>query len=468
MSDAGEGVQEGGVSSLIEELRAIVGERGLLLGPDASMRSCDPFREVTPALAAIVRPGSTMELSSVMALCTRWKRPVVIQGGRTGVVGGAYARDGDFVISLERMNAIEGIDPIGQVAVVQAGATMEAVQDAVAAHDMLYPVDLGSKGSATIGGTIATNAGGNRALRWGVTRANILGLEAVLADGTVVDAMNRMIKNNTGYDVKQMLIGSEGTIGIVTRAVLKLVPAPRTQRAAFVAVPDFAALLELLKRARRMQILSAFEVMWRDYYDLVADNDATRRPISCGHPYYVLMEAMGYHEAADTAAFEALLESAFRSGLIADAVIASSGRQISELWRVREGSEIIVKEMNPFIAFDISVDIGRAEAFVDAVKAAISDIFACSRFVSFGHLGDNNLHLGVHVGPDTRLHGRKIEDIVYGVVADFEGELTAEHGIGQFKREYLPQHVSTGAFACMKRIRRAMDADGLLNPDVLF
>lgn len=456
------------VEDTIAALLAIVGERGLVLGDDARMRSCDPFRDVPPASGVIVRPATTNECARVLRLCAERGQRIVTHGGRTGVAGGAYAGVEEVVVSLERMSAIELIDPVGQLAVVGAGATLEAVQDAVAEHDMLYPVDLGAKGSATIGGTIATNAGGNRVLRWGMTRANLLGLEAVLPDGTVVEVMNRLVKNNTGYDVKQLFVGSEGTLGIVTRAVLRLVPKPITQMVAFVALPNFDAVIQFLARARRMQILSAFEVMWADYYDLVAASGTGRSPMAPGHPFYVLVEGMGYDEAHDASLFESFLEEAYEAGLVEDAVSATSGRQVADLWLAREGSEVIVREMSPFISFDVSVDIVRAADFVETVKAAVVAEFKGARFVTFGHLGDNNLHLGVHVGPESLSHEHAVEAIVYRIVREFGGALTAEHGIGQFKRDFLPGHVASGHFEVMRRIRDAIDPKRLINREVLF
>ncbi len=453
---------------LIDALRGIVGERGLLLGDDVLARSCDPFRDVPPGGPAIVRPASTAEVSEVMALCHARGQRIVTHGGRTGVAGGAYVDADEIVLSLERMNGMGDIDPDGLCVTVEAGCTLEALQNAVAAHDLLYPIDLGSKGSATIGGTIATNAGGNRVVRWGMTRANVLGIEVVLADGTIVPAMNRLVKNNSGYDVKQLFIGSEGTLGIITRAVLKLVPQPRSQRVAFVALHDFASVRALLNRARRLPPLSAFEVMWRDYYDLVAMSDSGRHPVAPNHPYYVLVETMGYDEEGDTALFNRFIEDAYETGIIADAVVATSDRQAQDLWKVREGSEIIVREMSPFVSFDISVAVGQAEHFVAAVRAALDDAFASVRTVTFGHLGDNNLHLGVHIGPDTAARETEIERVVYAVLATFEGALTAEHGIGRFKRAFLPDHVSRGALETMRRVRRALDPTTLLNREVLF
>lgn len=454
--------------TLLDQLRLITGDRGLLTGEDVSARSCDPFVHVAPGSPAIVRPASTEELSRVLALCHVSGQRVVTHGGCTGVAGGTLAGPAEIIISLERMNRIVEVDPINMTMTVEAGVTVEAVQNIAAEHGLLYPLDLGSKGTATIGGTIATNAGGNRVIRWGMTRQNISGLEAVLADGTIVTQLNRFLKNNTGYDLKQLFIGSEGTLGVVTQAVLKLVPAPITHKVAFVSVPGFTALLDLLVRARQMQQLSAFEAMWHDYYTLVAGHDPTRRPVAPDQPFYVLIEAMGYDEAVDESAFSTFLEDAFEAGLIVDAVFAQSGKQAEDLWRVRESSEILVREMGPFVSFDISVDIRRADEFVRAVRAALVERFGTFRSVAFGHLGDSNLHIGVHIGPDTRERENEIEACVYGTLAKFGGALTAEHGVGIAKRAFLPDHVTPEALTTMRVIRHALDPLGLLNREVLF
>ncbi|MGK2286354.1 FAD-binding oxidoreductase [Pedomonas sp. V897] len=454
--------------SLLEKLGPIVGDRGLLTGEDVAARSCDPFLHLPPGSPVIVRPASTEELSRVLALCHASGQRVVTHGGCTGVVGGAMAGPADIVISLERMNRVLEVDPIGMTMTVEAGVPVEVAQNAAAEHGLFYPIDLGSKGTATIGGTIATNAGGNRVIRWGMTRQNVSGLEAVLADGTVVSQLNRFLKNNTGYDLKQLFIGSEGTLGIVTKAVLKLVAAPTTQKVAFVSVPGFAAVLDLLVRARRMPQLSAFEAMWQDYYALVANHDPSRRPVSPDQPFYVLIEAMGYDEAEDDRVFTTFLEEAFEAGLIADAVSAQSAKQAADLWRVRESSEILVREMGPFVSFDISVDVRRADAFVEAVRAALKERFGAFRSVAFGHLGDSNLHIGVHIGADTREREHEIEACVYGTLRAFGGALTAEHGVGTAKRAFLPDFVTPGAFGTMRTIRQALDPVGLLNREVLF
>lgn len=456
------------MAPLLDLIMAIVGPRGVLTGDDVSARSCDPFRHVPPGSPAIIRPASSSELSQILSLCHDAGQPVVIHGGRTGVAGGAIAEPEEFVVSLERMTKIIEIDPVTQTAIVEAGVTVEAVQNAAAEYGLLYPIDLGSKGSATVGGTIATNAGGNRVLRWGMTRPNILGLEAVLADGTIVNLMNRFLKNNTGYDLKQLFIGSEGTLGIVTRAVLRLVPLPTTQNLTFIAVPDYPSVLKLLRHARSMQQLSAFEVMWQDYYAVIAKHDPQRCPLATDQKYYVLVETMGMDERADEQAMQGFLEQAFEDGLIADAVTASSLRQVQDLWRIREGSELLVKEMGPFVSFDLSIDIRQAEEFVIVVYQELKAHFLFFRAVSFGHLGDSNIHVGVHVGPDTVAREADIESVVYGVVKQFGGALTAEHGIGTSKRAHLPSHVTREALDTMVRVRNTLDPRRILNRNMVF
>lgn len=453
---------------LESEIRAIVGDRGVLSGDDVRMRSCDPFRDVPPEGPLIVRPATTEELSAVMRLCHSRDQRVVTHGGRTGVSGGAYVSAAEIAISLERMNRIEEICPVTSLAVVEAGVTIEALQTAAAAQGLFYPIDLGAKGSATIGGSIATNAGGNRVLRWGMTRQNVLGLEAVLADGMVVSAMNRLIKNNTGYDVKQVFIGTEGTTGIVTRAVMRLVPALDSQSVALVAVESEEALLALLGRARKLATLSAFEVMWPDYYEIVAGSGTGRSPLAQGHHAYVLIEAMGYNRELDEQVFEAFLAGAYAEGLVADAVLAASDKQIADLWRVREGAECIVHAMSPFVSSDVSLDVRDVAKFVDLVRVRLAARYPLVRTATFGHLGDNNIHLALHVGPDTLAEEPMVERVMFDTLREFGGALTAEHGIGQFKRAFLPEHKDAGEMAVMRAVRDALDPARLLNRDVLF
>ena len=463
----GDGAVAQGLAALVTQFSRELGSSGVLTGEDVAARSCDPFTHIPPASPALLRPRSTSEVASILEQCHRAGQRIVVHGGRTGVAGGAFASASELVLSLERMNRIIEIDPVGCTMTVESGVAIETVQNAAADHDLLYPIDLGSKGSATVGGTIATNAGGNRVIRWGMTRQNVLGLEVVLADGTILNLQNRFLKNNTGYDLKQLFIGSEGTLGVVCKAVLRLVPRPTTQHVALVSSDSFTHVLDLLGRARALQQLSAFEVMWQDYYAIVA-SDPARRIVEPNAPFYVLIEIMGYDETGDGRAFSTLLENAFEEGLLVDAVLASSSKQAEDIWRVREGSEILVREMGPFISFDVSVDIRQADAFVSAVCAALAATFGDYRSVAFGHLGDSNLHIGVHIGPETRSRELEVETCVYGVLREFGGALTAEHGIGTSKRDFLPQHISPEALATMGKIRQALDPDRLVNRNVLF
>jgi FAD/FMN-containing dehydrogenase len=452
----------------VAQLKGIVGEHGLLLGSDVRSRSADPFRSIPTQSPIIVRPCSTQEISGVMKLCHARRQRVVMHGGRTGVSGGAFTRPDEIVVSLERMSKIEEINEVSYVAVVQAGAVLEALHNAVAAKDLFFPVELGAKGSATIGGMISTNAGGNRVLRWGMMRQNLLGVEAVLADGSVVSGMNRLLKNNTGYDLKHLFIGTEGTLGIVTRAVLRLVPAPLTQSVVFVSVDSFDKVLELLNRGRRLPTLSAFEVLWQDFYSLLAESGSNRRPLEPDQPYYVLIEAMGQDRQADEEMFEQFVESIYRDGLIVDAVAATSSKQVAELWRVREGSEVIVKAFGTFVSSDVSIDVQRVNAFLARAKELLRERYAEVRTASFGHLGDNNIHVAINVGADTAREEGNVERLLFQAVREFGGAITAEHGIGQLKKEFLPEHRSAEEMDVMKRIRAALDPLGILNHNVLF
>lgn len=453
---------------LIEGLRAIVGGRGIVLGDDVAMRSCDPFRAVPPGSGVIVRPQSTEEVSKVMAFCHAHHQPVVTHGGRTGVAGGAFVATDQIVLSLERMNRIEEIDAFNQCMVAQAGVPIEAMQNAAEAANLFYPIDLGSKGSATLGGTISTNAGGNRVVRWGMTRANLLGIEVVLADGTIVSAMNRLTKNNTGFDMKHIFAGTEGVLGIVTRAVVRLVAKPTSQQVAVVAVPSYDAVLGMLKKARKLPTLSAFEVMWQDYYELMANSNTGRRPIEPGSPFYILMESMGYNEEQDEEQFMVFLESAFEEGLIVDAVTSQSLQQVQDMWKVREGGEVW-QSMWPIISSDISIDVRKTDEYVDKVRDKLTAAYPENmKMVTFGHLGDGNIHIGIHVGPNSVEEEQNVERILYDTLKGYESAVTAEHGIGQVKKKFLPEHVSPGSMEVMNRLRDVLDPHRLLNRDVLF
>jgi len=450
---------------LLEALHAALGPGGVLEGADAQDAARSPWTRLG-APKAVLRPRTTQEVSAILKAASAARLPVVPWGGRTGLVDGAYA-DGSLALSLERMNAVEAVDPSTGTMRVQAGCVLQSACEAAEAEGLLLPLDLGARGSATIGGNISTNAGGNRVLRWGMMRDMVLGLEVVLADGSVVDALNPLIKNNTGYDLKQLFIGSEGTLGVVTRAVLRLRPKPVSENVAFVAVDAFEHLPRLLRRLDRALggSLSAFEVMWSDFYELVTTPPAQGRPpLPHGHPFYVLVEAMGADVEADAERFERVLSEALEAGEIVDAAVAKSGAERKAMWALRD--DVAQTGRNaPIFAFDVSLQISEMDGYVEEVRRALRSRWKDKvSLMVFGHLGDGNLHLVAGVGdrsPETR---HAVEETIYEPLRRRHGSISAEHGIGLQKREFLSWTRSEPELALMRTLKRSLDPHGILNP----
>jgi len=457
------------MTDLLQQLKSLLGEAGVVEGAVATeMAHSNWSRLGTPR--AVLRPRSTTEISRILAICHEASQPVVAWGGKTGLVEGANA-DGAFALSLERMSRIEEVDPAGGTMTVEAGCILQTIQETADAHGLFFPLDLGARGSATIGGNISTNAGGNRVIRYGMTREMVLGLEAVLADGTVVSSLNRLLKNNAGYDLKQLFIGTEGTLGVVTRAVLRLRPKPGSTAVALAAVDSFSALPRLLRHVERGLSggLSAFEVMWEDFYRLVTTPPARgRAPIAYAHPYYVLIEQLGSDEASDVALFERVLGAALEDDIIADAVVAKSQAERSAIWSLRDDVAQCMRNA-PIFTFDVSLPIVEMENYVADVRGRLLKRWnETTSLMVFGHLGDCNLHLIIGVGdgkPDTR---HAIEEIVYGALEGRSGSVSAEHGIGLEKRAYLPLSRSENEIALMRQLKRALDPRNILNPGKVF
>ena len=450
------------MQDLIAELTDILGKARVLTGDQASEAAFSSWSRLgTPA--AIVRPRSTAEVSAVVKCVQASGGAIVPWGGKTGLVDGADAQDA-IALSLERMTGIEEIDVDGATMTVQAGCTLQAAAEAAEASGLLLPLDLGSRGTATIGGTISTNAGGNRVLRYGMMRDMVLGLEAVLADGTVVSALNPLIKNNTGYDIKQLFIGSEGTLGVVTRAVLRLRPLPASQNTAFMTVGRFEDLPRLLRRLERDLAggLSAFEVMWPEFYDLVTTPPATGRPLlPPGAAFYVLVESLGGDQAEDADRLERALGGALEEGLIEDAVLAKSQSERRRMWALRDDVGQVSRD-GPVFTFDVSLKISRMQGYLDALRQSLMSRWPTASLVVFGHLGDGNLHLIIGVG-DRDARG-VVEDVVYGLIREVDGSISAEHGIGLQKRDYLAWSRSAAEIGVMRALKNAMDPKGVLNP----
>jgi len=456
--------------ALVEALAARLDPSALLRGADVTGRSAGswgPPRTIASEL--LVRPADPGSVAEVLALCDRFRQPVVTHGGLTGIVDGAWARPGDLVLSLERLNVIEELDPAGRTITVQAGVPLQKIQEAAAEENLMFPLDLGARGSATIGGNAATNAGGNRVIRYGMVRQSILGLEAVLADGSVMSSLNGMLKNNAGYDLKHLFIGSEGTLGVITRLVLRLLPAPRSQSTALVSLPDFAAVGRFLTFADSALggQLSAFEVMWQAYYDfIVAQSDATP-PLDAGQPFYVLLESLGGDPQADAAKLEHALASAFDEGLLLDAVIAKSDQEREALWAIRDDVGTLMNEA-PMFMFDVSLPLRHMPDYVGRLESGLRSGWQDARLFVFGHLGDGNLHVAVQAGPEDGSDRERVESLVYTPLRAYSGSISAEHGIGLEKKPWLDVSRSDTEISLMRRLKQSLDPHGILNPGKIF
>jgi FAD/FMN-containing dehydrogenase len=418
---------------------------------------------------ALVRPRSTQEVSAVMRLCSEHRVPVVPQGGLTGLAGAAVPCAGGVALALDRMNAIESVDAAASTITVQAGATLQAVQEAAAAHGLQFGVDLGARGSCQIGGNLSTNAGGNGVLQFGMMREQTLGLEVVLADGSVLPMLRPMLKNNTGYDLKQFFIGAEGTLGVITRALLRLHPAPRARATALIALGDFDAALALLGRlqARFPGAVTAFELMWRDFVESSLQWQKLREPFEAAHPFVALVDVVGDAEAPLDEALEEALGQAMEVGLVSDAAIAQSQAQAQAFWKIREATAELPVHMRPPINFDVSLPMAAIGHFADVCRCAFDARWPGHHSMFFGHVGDSNLHISTD-GRSVDGEEAEIERIVYEMVAACGGSVSAEHGIGLHKKSWLGASRTPAEMATMRAIKRALDPLHLLNPGKVF
>ena len=458
------------MAELIDQLRDIVGDKGLVLNEDLSGRAAG-YRHPDKTLEAkvLVRPANTEEVSKVLELCNNAGQAVVSHGGLTGLVDGNVAGPDEVILSMERMRAIEEIDPASATMTVQTGVTLQTVQEAAEEAGFFFPLDLGGRGSATLGGNISTNAGGNRVLRYGMARDMVLGLEAVRADGTILSSLGKIIKDNAGYNLKHMFIGSEGTLGVVTRLVLRLRPKPASQQTAFLALEEFDKLPQLLNfcNSRSGGTTSAFEVMWRDYFQLVTSRPGAAKPLSPDYPFYVLTEMMGGDPETDGDRFEAMLAAAMEEGLLVDAVIAKSEGERQAMWALRDDVESL-REWGPTIGFDVGLPIATMPDYLDEIDQPIVAQWPERRRAVFGHLGDGNLHIVYAVGENGANAKKVIDDAVYHPLASRGGTVSAEHGIGLSKKDYLEVSRSPAEIDLMRQLKAMMDPNNILNPGKIF
>ena len=461
--------------SVLDALRASVGAAHVLTDGDLSAYELDWRKRYRGRARAVVRPGSTLEVAQVVRTCAAHGVPLVAQGGNTGLVGASVpdASGTQVLLNLARMNRIRAVDAANLAMTVDAGCVLQTVQEAAASHGLLYPLSLAAEGSCTVGGNLATNAGGTQVLRFGNARDLCLGLEVVTAGGEVWHGLGGLRKDNTGYDLRDLFIGSEGTLGIITAATLKLYPQPvavTTALAALASLDDAVALLQLAQ-ARLGAGLTGFEVMQRHALGLVRRHfPQLAQPLPEAEWTVLLEQSDSESEAHAQQGFQALLEAALASGLIHDAAVASSLEQSATMWRMREAIPLAQSLEGLNIKHDISLPISAIPGFVARTDVALQKRFPGARLVNFGHLGDGNLHYNVQAPESGDMPAflrdcePRVNTIVYDAVSRYDGSISAEHGVGTLKRDKLEQYKSPVALALMRSIKRSLDPHNLLNP----
>ncbi|KAA5599898.1 FAD-binding oxidoreductase [Blastochloris sulfoviridis] len=462
-------------AALLDRLAAVVGPRHVLVSPHDTAPHLTESRGLYAGRAlAVVRPGSTEEVAAVVRLCHETGTAIVPQGGNTGLVGGQIPDDTgrQLVLSTLRLDRIREVDVESATMTCEAGVTLKRAQDAAAEAGRLFPLSLAAEGTATIGGNLATNAGGTQVIAYGNARDLVLGLEVVLADGRVWRGLRKLRKDNTGYDLRHLFIGAEGTLGIITAAVLKLFPAPTAVETAQIGLDSPADALALLglAQARAGGTVTSFELMARICLDFVlAHIPGTRDPLAGTHPWYVLLEVSSHGGAELRGRIEDLLAEALERGLIADAVVAASLDARAGLWRLRESIPAAQKPEGGSIKHDVSVPLTAVPAFLAEATAALARLMPAARPVPFGHLGDGNIHFNITQPPgaDTAAYLARWEEVnalVHAIVMRHGGSISAEHGIGRLKRGLLPGVKDPVELDLMRAIKRALDPDGLFNP----
>ncbi|MBC7907197.1 MAG: FAD-binding oxidoreductase [Rhodospirillaceae bacterium] len=457
---------------MIPDFAALVGPANVLTGTDMAPYLVEERGLYHGSALAVIRPGSTEDVAAVVTACAQAGIAIVPQGGNTGLCGGGVPSGRSVVISTERLTRIRALDPVNFTLTAEAGCVLATLQAAAEAEDCLFPLSLAAEGSCRIGGNLATNAGGVAVLRYGNTRDLVLGLEVVLPDGRVWNGLRALRKDNTGYDLKHLFVGSEGTLGIITACVLKLFPRPRDIQTAFIALPDSDSALKVLAAARAASgdAVTACELIPRIGLDLCLTHvTGARDPFTERHPWYLLLELSSSRPGGLREALEAVLTEALESGLAHDAVLAESGEQRKSFWRIREGVPEAQKKEGGSIKHDVAVATSRVPEMLarctEAVEAALPGV----RVVAFGHLGDGNIHFNLTqpVGADKQAfldQWTAMNKLVHDIVADMNGSVSAEHGIGMLKIHEMARYKSEVELDLMRRIKTALDPQGIMNP----
>jgi FAD/FMN-containing dehydrogenase len=471
-SAAQSAAQSAAPGEAVSALREALGAQVVALPDEFGDRRTEDWSGLPSAVPlALIRPRDTGEVAAALEICARYAQPVVTQGGLTGLVGGANLRGDEVALSLDRMNQIVEIDPVSGTMTVQAGTPLQVVQEAASAAGFYFPLDLGARGSCSIGGNLATNAGGNRVIKYGMMRDQVLGIEAVLASGAIVGGLNKMIKDNSGYDLRNLLIGSEGTLAVITRAVLRLRPKPTATATAWCGLPSFDAVTTLLRRAQAGLApgVSAFEVMWAGYYDTVLANlDTLRAPLDSPHPFYVLLESVGTDPVRHGDAFEEFLAAMLEEGVVTDAALASNEAHAQAFWAIRDAPGEYQRFIPNHAAYDVSFSIAQVGEAASRCEAQLRARWPDATIMIYGHLGDGNIHIVVDVPGLPKRDHDTIDQVIYDVTRDFRGSISAEHGIGIKKKHFLHLTRSEADVASMRAIKQALDPARILNPGKIF
>lgn len=453
----------------LQTLRAQLGPQVVLLGPEVPARNHRDWSLQPPvAPLALARPADTAGVAMVLKTCHAVGLPVVPQGGLTGLSGGAHPIAHALALSLERMTGIEELDAANATLTVRAGTPLQQVQEAAEQTGLMFALDLGARGSCSIGGNLATNAGGTRVIRYGMARDLVLGLEVVLADGTVVNGLRKMIKDNAGFDLRHLFIGSEGALGVITRAVLRLHPRPACVATALCALPDFDAVTGLLQQARQGlgAALSAFEIMWPDYWQMATAKLGLRSPFGSSHGVYALIEMQGTDAQADDERFEHWLGEQLTAGRVADAALAQSQADAQDFWALRDACAEFPLVIGAHLSYDVGLPLQAMASFVQTCKRTLQERVPGCESVFYGHVGDGNLHIDAWVPglPEGKQPKDVMDQTVYGLVQQHGGSVSAEHGIGTTKREWLHLSRSPQELMLMRCLKQALDPTHILNP----
>lgn len=453
---------------MIKELIEIVGEKNVLHGGKEKARFTHIWKTDIPLAAiAVVLPTSTLELSKIMTLCHNNNQEVIVHGGLTNLVGATETNNSQLVVCLDKMNQIEEVDEKSRTMTVEAGVILEQAIDAADQKNLFLPLSFGAKGSAQVGGVVSTNAGGLRVFRYGMTRQMVLGLEAVLADGTVISSMKKIIKDNSGYDIKQLFIGAEGTLGIITKVVFRLQEKPLSRSSAVVGVANYENVISLLKFMEKglAGSLTGFELVWqRTYMAMTSPPSDYTPPLPQEFPYYVFIESLGSDQSADFDRLEKLTVEALEKGLIEDGVLAQSERELQKIWKIREDVAVLADQAQFDQHFDISLPIPVIGKEVDIAIEKLSALPFVEKIFPFGHVADGNIHFIIGKSENSDEIIEAINRIIYANLTKNKGSVSAEHGIGLHKKAYLKSSRTNTEIEMMQLLKRSLDPKNILNP----